>query len=62
FQLGSKIFIYDRFGKILKELSPGGEGWDGRYRGKPMPADDYWFTVALEDGRLRKGHFSLIRR
>ena len=62
FQLGSKIFIYDRFGKVLEKLSPGGEGWDGRYRGKPMPADDYWFTVALEDGRLRKGHFSLIRR
>ena len=62
FQLGSKIFIYDRFGKVLEKLSPGGEGWDGRYRGKPMPADDYWFTVALEDGRLRKGHFSLVRR
>ncbi len=62
FQLGSKIVIYDRFGKVLRKLSPGGEGWDGRYRGKPMPADDYWFTVALEDGRLRKGHFSLIRR
>ncbi len=62
FQLASKIYIYDRFGKIIKKIAPNSEGWDGTYRGKQMPATDYWFTVKLEDGRFRRGHFSLIKR
>jgi len=62
FQPTSKILIFDRFGKILAKLDASSEGWDGRYRGKPMPSSDYWFMVELEDKRLRRGHFSLIRR
>ena len=41
-------------------------GWDGTYKGKLMPASDYWFKVQLTDKngavRNRKGHFSLVRR
>ncbi|WP_316633613.1 T9SS type B sorting domain-containing protein [uncultured Flavobacterium sp.] len=55
------IYIYDRYGKLLKQLSPFGEGWDGTYIKEPMPASDYWFTIKLEDGREAKGHFSLKR-
>ncbi|MCD0471332.1 T9SS type B sorting domain-containing protein [Flavobacterium sp. JAS] len=55
------IYIYDRYGKLLKQLSPFGEGWDGTYTKEPMPASDYWFTIKLEDGREAKGHFSLKR-
>jgi gliding motility-associated-like protein len=55
------IYIYDRYGKLLKQLSPFEPGWDGMYIGRPMPASDYWFTIKLEDGREAKGHFSLIR-
>ncbi len=62
FQLESKIYIYDRFGKIITKILPNSIGWDGTYRGKKMPATDYWFAVKLEDGRFRRGHFSLIRR
>ncbi len=62
FQQDSKIYIFDRFGKLLVKIDPAGEGWDGIYRGKQMPSTDYWFKVTLEDGRLRRGHFSLIRR
>jgi gliding motility-associated-like protein len=58
----SKVYIFDRYGKLLKQLDPLTEGWDGTYLGKPMPATDYWFRVYLsEDGREFKGHFSLIR-
>ena len=56
-----RIFIYDRFGKLLIQLDPEGEGWDGTYRGKLMPTDDYWFQVSLKDGRDFKGHFTLKR-
>jgi gliding motility-associated-like protein len=55
------IYIYDRYGKLLKQLSPFDQGWDGTYTGEPMPASDYWFTIKLEDGREAKGHFSLKR-
>ena len=57
----SKIYIFDRFGKLLKELDPLGAGWDGTFIGKPMPSTDYWFRVVLEDGREFKSHFSLVR-
>ena len=62
FQPQSNIFIYDKFGKLLVELDPEGPGWDGVYNGKNMPSSDYWYMVQLEDGRVHRGHFSLIRR
>lgn len=65
----ARIMIFDRFGKLIKQLSPDSrvdqqEGWDGTYGGKPAPSDDYWFTVEFtENGVARefRGHFSLKR-
>lgn len=62
--LGSKIRIFDRYGKLLKEISPNGSGWDGTYNGHPLPATDYWFVVDYgENGIVKqfKSHFSLKR-
>lgn len=61
FQAESLIYIFDRHGRLLDQISPSGPGWDGTYNGAPLPADDYWFSVKLEDGRTFTGHFSLIR-
>jgi gliding motility-associated-like protein len=61
FYAKSKVYIFDKYGKLLKELDPLSDGWDGTYLGKPMPATDYWFRTYLEDGREFKGHFSLVR-
>jgi len=55
----SQIFIFDRFGKLLKQLSPLNQGWNGRYRGQLLPATDYWFSVKLDDGATFSGHFAL---
>ncbi len=60
----AKIYIFDRFGKLLKQLSPLGEGWDGNYNGNPMPSSDYWFVVEYTEEETRKefkGHFTLKR-
>ncbi len=57
----SSIFIYDRFGKFLKQISPHGNGWDGTFNGSLMPTSDYWFVINLDDGRIIKGHFALKR-
>ena len=61
FQSQSLIYIFDRHGRLLAQIKTNGPGWDGTYNGTPMPADDYWFRVGLEDGRTFTGHFSLIR-
>lgn len=58
----SKIYIFDRFGKLIAILNPLGNGWNGLYKGNPLPSTDYWYKVELEDGRLLRGHFSLIRK
>jgi gliding motility-associated-like protein len=60
----AKIYIFDRFGKLLKQLSPLGPGWNGTYNGSPLPSSDYWFRVEYtEDGNAKefKGHFTLKR-
>lgn len=58
---GTRIFIFDRYGKLLKDLSSNGAGWDGTYRNSPMPSTDYWYRIEFVDGRIVKGHFSLKR-
>ncbi|MBB1193537.1 gliding motility protein [Flavobacterium sp. SOK18b] len=61
FNRNSIIYIFNRFGKLIKQITASSQGWDGTFTGQPMPADDYWFTVKLDDGREMKGHFSLKR-
>ncbi|WP_250432799.1 T9SS type B sorting domain-containing protein [Hanstruepera flava] len=61
FQPNTKILIFDRYGKLLKQLNPVGDGWDGTFNGQQMPVSDYWFTVQLQDGRLYRSHFTLKR-
>ena len=62
--LSAKIYIFDRYGKLIKQISPSGEGWNGTFNGKELPSSDYWFTVFyLENGTNKefKAHFSLKR-
>nr|WP_315151415.1 T9SS type B sorting domain-containing protein [uncultured Flavobacterium sp.] len=61
FNAKSTIYIFNRYGKLVKQLSPMGEGWNGLFNGQLMPADDYWYSIELEDGRVMKGHFALKR-
>lgn len=61
-----KIYIFNRYGKLLKQLSPNSSGWDGTYNGSPLPSSDYWFKVDYTDTKNNtshqfKGHFSLKR-
>ena len=56
-----KIYIFDRYGKLLKQISPSEQGWDGYLNNIPLPSDDYWYTITLENGRVAKGHFTLKR-
>ncbi len=60
-QPNSAVLIYDRYGKLLKQLSVQSNGWDGTFNGTQLPTDDYWFRVFLQDGREFSGHFTLKR-
>ena len=65
-QPGAKIYIFDRYGKLLKQISPAGPGWDGTFNGSPMPSQDYWFRVEYVDpfdGTPKEfiNHFTLKR-
>jgi gliding motility-associated-like protein len=57
----STIYIFDRYGKLLKQIGTTGSGWDGTFNGHLLPADDYWYSIQFEDGRSAKGHFALMR-
>ncbi len=61
FNANTIIHIFDRYGKLVKQISPLNEGWDGTFTGQQMPASDYWYSIQFEDGRVVKGHFSLKR-
>ena len=57
------IRVYNRHGILIKDLNPTNrEGWDGTNKyGRPLPSNDYWFSLLLESGRVVRGHFALKR-
>ncbi|WP_286706551.1 T9SS type B sorting domain-containing protein, partial [Flavobacterium sp. 38-13] len=61
----AQIFIFDRYGKLIKQIFPSSAGWDGTYNGHPLPATDYWFKLLYKsrDGVNKefKAHFALKR-
>jgi len=63
-QPDAKLYIFDRYGKLLKQLSTAGQGWDGTFNGQLLPSSDYWFTLDFNEGtqtKQIKSHFSLKR-
>ncbi len=58
------IYIFDKQGKLLKDISNSQTGWDGTFDGQPLPSDDYWFTINYEINGIKnefKSHFTLKR-
>ncbi|MBD0824058.1 T9SS type B sorting domain-containing protein [Aestuariibaculum marinum] len=61
---GTLVYIYDRYGKLLKTLTHNSIGWDGTFNGHPMPSNDYWFVAKIIQNGTPfevKGHFALKR-
>lgn len=61
YSTASKISIFDRYGKLIKQYKSTDLGWDGNFNNQKLPATDYWCIVELPDGKLYKSHFSLLR-
>jgi len=63
-QAKAKIYIFDRFGKLWKKISPSGKGWDGKDSQQNLPSTDYWFIVHYDENNISKifkSHFALKR-
>ncbi|WP_418501909.1 T9SS type B sorting domain-containing protein [Flagellimonas sp.] len=59
------IKIYDRYGRVVEEMTRDTQGWDGDYDSKPLPTGDYWYVVRLKGGADQRefvGHFTLYRQ
>jgi gliding motility-associated-like protein len=53
------IDIFDRYGKLLKQLKTSNR-WDGTFNGQLLPINDYWFVIYYND-KMFKSHFALKR-
>ncbi len=64
--VNAQIYIFDRYGKFLKELSLNNTGWNGTFNGELLPTNDYWFVIRYietnsTESKEFKGHFTLKR-
>ncbi len=57
----AKIYILDRYGKLITSFSGNSPGWNGMMNNQALPSTDYWFVVEMPNGIVHKGHFSLVR-
>ncbi|MGX1929666.1 T9SS type B sorting domain-containing protein [Flagellimonas sp. 2504JD4-2] len=62
------VTIYDRYGKLIAQLTEFSPGWDGNFQGRPLPSTDYWFKLSYLDNdgnrvyaKYIQSHFSLRR-
>ena len=61
---GTVVYIFDRYGKLLKQLSHTSPGWNGTYNGVLMPTSDYWYSAEIQkngEAFTVQGHFTLKR-
>jgi gliding motility-associated-like protein len=60
----SIVSIFDRYGKLIKQLNAKNGSWDGTFNGQQLATSDYWFVAELikQDGvkQIYRGHFSLV--
>ncbi|WP_125722752.1 Ig-like domain-containing protein [Flavobacterium ustbae] len=56
------VTIFDRYGKLVAQLSRFKMSWDGTLNKVPLPASDYWYALQVDDSMpVLRGHFSLKR-
>ena len=62
FKPESKVFIFDRLGRLLIEYPGSSPGWNGLVNNYPATAGDYWYVIQIsKDAAPLKGNFTLLR-
>lgn len=58
------IKVYNRFGRLVFECKGGScpDKWDGRYQGKKLPVDSYYYIIELNNGsgKIYKGTLTIL--
>lgn len=62
----ANVYIFDRFGKLLKQFDLNSSGWNGIFNGENLPTSDYWYVISFKETdsdvlKEYKGHFALKR-
>ena len=58
----AEVSIFDRYGKLISVLNATKSSWDGTFNKYPLPSDDYWYELKIDESKPKKsGHFSLKR-
>ena len=57
----ARLLVFDRYGKLLKQLAYDSVGWDGTFNGEPLPSSTYWYTVEIPDRPIVRGFFAMKR-
>jgi gliding motility-associated-like protein len=62
------VHVFDKYGKLLKQMEADYPGWDGTFNGMLLPSADYWFKLTYTDhnglvveARYIRNHFALKR-
>jgi len=62
------VSIFDRYGKLIVQLSEESQGWDGTLNGRQLPGTDYWFKLTYlnensnrVEAQFLQSNFSLRR-
>lgn len=55
-----EIVIFDRYGKVIARGDEAPFEWDGTYKGRNMPQDDYWYRIKIDD-KTYSGNITLKR-
>jgi len=62
FKPESKVFIFDRLGRLLIEYPGSSPGWNGLVNNYPASAGDYWYVIQIsKDADPLNGNFTLLR-
>lgn len=60
---GSKIKIYNRFGRLIYEATTSvNPVWNGKFGNDPVPSTTYWYILELSDGRKLTGYILVKNR
>ena len=54
----NEVFIFDRYGKLLKSSKNVPFKWNGIFNGQQLPSSDYWYIIIIDNQRFT-GHFTL---
>ena len=60
FYASNEVYIFDRYGKLLKNSKNLPFKWNGTFNGEKLPTSDYWYIIIIEGQRFT-GHFTLKR-